>query len=423
LIDSFLTKTLASGAERRHGGTWTVGEVVMNVSLVVLSSVLSVLVLATPASGQREEVPEEPAAAADTPAATTTTRDTSKLQVAVGRIRFVVGTDSVFTVEGDNQELQSFTYDAATKVYADGIEIVIAGLRDNAYVRVYHRGDPTVVVERIDVIKPYGAYDGIWRKTIAFGMEFAQERGDFSEQDLILQVSNDTMLWPKKRGRTRWHSYVDIGLRTIPNAEGDTEAKEDRVDGGDSSSAALSGRTLTIAQTDSVVETFLASRKAVHVETGLYVVWELQRETQVLNYGVGTAHGFNTITEFDDEEARARGTEDTVNRFHTVFFRLAMHDLVPPGVNPRYMWTFDLGYGYFENFFSKEELEDLEDEFNVGDPEDRRNRFIADAQMRIPGTRNLFLGIVANVGKGSDDVRLYGTIDLDLDVLRSAIGQ
>jgi hypothetical protein len=328
-----------------------------------------------------------------------TSADLTELEVAVGK--FSPGTER-FIVESDDRKSGSFEYDAETKVYSGDVEIEIQGIKDGTYVRVYYRKG-SEKAERVRIIKAYDAYGGFWRKKIAFGIEFAQEREDFSEQDLMVQVSTDAMLSSEKGGG-RWHSYVDVGLRSIPNAEGDTKAKEDP---GDTVSEKL--------------ETFLASRKALRVETGTYWVKEIPKGNDVLNWGFGTAHGFNTITDFDEDEERAPGTEDTVNRFHTVFFRLAMHELVPQGVNPLQTWNLDLGGGYFENFFKKDELRALQEEgFTVGKIENRRWRFVADAQMRIPGTRDLFLGINVNVGKGSDDVRLFGTAELDLDALRSA---
>jgi hypothetical protein len=46
---------------------------------------------------------------------------------------------------------------------------------------------------------------GIWRNELAFGVEFSQERGGLSQQDLVLNYTSDTLLWESSSRRRRFH--------------------------------------------------------------------------------------------------------------------------------------------------------------------------------------------------------------------------
>lgn len=308
---------------------------------------------------------------------------------------------------------------ASTEVLAGGTEINRSGIKEGSVIRVNYLCPAGAAIAfgcacaatRVQVVE----VRGIWRHSLTFGVEFSQERGDFSEQDAILGFSTDTLL--KQWGQTnknRFHSHLEVGLVAVPNEQTSSPAT-DGEDGSDGQQPPPGNGS------EGELETFLASRKSISMQVGGYWVRELRRGDDVLNLGLVGKYGFHSLANHEEEQGAddpvAAATEDTVKSFYAAGFRFAHHKQVPPGVNPEILRSVEVLVGHYENFLSKSELAAL----GVENPKDQRLRVVIDGRLRLPGKMPVYTGMLANLGEGKDDVRLFVALRFDIEKLAALL--
>ena len=316
---------------------------------------------------------------------------------------------------------------AETKILAGGIPINVEGITAGSDLRI-----EAYCPDGVGQLKnPCGctalsiqlvAARGVWRHTLTFGAELSQEEGDFSQLDAVLAYSSDT-LWKQwgKNNKNRVHTFLDLGLLAVPNeqvaapqepTEGQEngESEEQGNNGGNDDGNGGDGQ-------NGELDTFLSSRKSLSFQLGAYWVREIRQPDDILNLGFIAVYGFQSLT---DQETQLTGdgtpvpgTEDTAKSFGAAGFRFAHHKRVPIGVNPEIDRSVELLYGYWENFLSEDQLR----EAGHPDPKNQRYRFVIRGKIRFPGTVPIFAGVVANLGRGKDDLRVFLAMRLEVEKL------
>src|SRR6185369_10478065 len=153
---------------------------------------------------------------------------------------------------------------------------------------------------------------------------FSKERDDFSKQDLALGFNLDKNYLQKKNFNI--NTFFDTRLTTIPVSAQDTSAK----------SSTAPPATNSEKEEDKFA-TFLASKKAVLMQVGLYLPigitnWHFREEPNQLFIGPIAKGGIQTITNgFKTAEAKRVG-DDNVYNFYSFGLRFGhfKHEKAPP---------------------------------------------------------------------------------------------
>lgn len=212
---------------------------------------------------------------------------------------------------------------------------------------------------------------------ILTGVEFSQDREEFSEENFFLRFAGDTS-WHTDHHveeRSSWlgdvHSSVAITLASIPAPETDGS------------------------------EEFLTSKKAVSFSFGAESrAWKLPGEESTLFVGPILRGGFSTLLDSPD----ANEDVDTVSSFYGAGFRIGEMPKLRDSCNATLIRFVDVHYSRYEY---------LDDEW--------RWTFDALLRPRTESASGFFLGARALVGSGEDDVRIYAGISIDPEAVEKAI--
>ena len=235
------------------------------------------------------------------------------------------------------------------------------------------------------------SHSGRFTYEILTGVEFSQDKGEFSEENFLLRFVGDTS-WRRESAYPDWylswlndvHSSVAVTLSSIPAKEIDTDT--------------ATGTT----------DEFLTSKKAVTFAFGAESRWfklaEVgpEKEKQTLFFGPIVRGGFSTLTESAEDTATVTEDVDSVNSFYGAGIRIGEGPAsTDDDFNPRLVRYVDVHYSHYENLDG--------------------NRLTFDALLRPKSGKGFFIGARALVGEGEDDVRIYAGISLSTDALESAI--
>lgn len=304
---------------------------------------------------------------------------------------------------------------AASQVL-DGL---IGSLELGSILRVSYAETPTAsaesVAHEIVIMPDSGRSDYL----LLFGIEFSDERDDFSQQDLVLDfvtlqrrlahVSDDD-------GHARAiQSYVAFGSKTIPVEEPDQGSEPDSGSdqSGDEGAASGSNDANGNGTGDSTeFDTFLKSRKAIALELGVGYVWESRRSDDVLGFGPVFKAGIQSVS--DSSESTSTGNNTSL--FFAGGVRFTRTSRTIASAQPKILAFTDIVVGRFDNFLSAEQAQAAGQ-----DIEDRRwPRVAITAMQKLIG--DIYVGVRANVGPGRDDLRFFVSAVLDVSVLGGVVG-
>ncbi len=237
--------------------------------------------------------------------------------------------------------------------------------------------------------KPGGAHLSLGRFTYWWlgGMEFSQDKSEFSETNAYIQFTGDTS-W---RNEPVWSTNDGIACKYDP---GDVHTSFNLELG---SVSAIKEPTMP-GDTE-----FLTSKKALSLTLGVSsrpykLISEGDMVRDVLFLGPLLQGGFHTLTDAPESDEDI----DTVNGWASLGFRIGAFKQSKDEMNPPLLRYVDITYGYHENY----------DDW----------RIMIEASLRTDPNTGFFLGTRAHVGEGEDDVRVMAGIALNLEGLQNMVG-